>query len=371
MISNYKISFCIVCMNRLYQLKQTLPKNLNDNIGYDNLEFVLLDYNSQDDMQDWVYRNYKNEISVGRMVYYRTPDPIKFCHSHSKNLAFKLATGDIVCNINADNYTGLGFATFVNDCFKKNDAIILTCDDFYKTKKNYTPPRDVAGKVCVKKQDFLKIGGFDERMKDYGFEDCDFVNRAEMSGLKRQLIEDPTFLNYLQHDNEVRFAFSDLIKKIHGIYVHYISPSLSAVLMLWNEGSYQFGTWVENLAAMADEPTSAFRTDNMQYQIGRIEDEWQTGTWIENDNEIVLEVYPQSNVKMKKEKSGLIDNETGKMYLLIKDDLVIRECVLFNFFYTNWSILENNLKKRVLKVNNDCFGRAFVYKNFSLNEMYV
>ena len=49
-----KISFCTVCMNRLQYLMQTLPVNIAGNIDYPNLEFVVLNYNSKDDMENWI-----------------------------------------------------------------------------------------------------------------------------------------------------------------------------------------------------------------------------------------------------------------------------------------------------------------------------
>src|SRR5690242_208595 len=95
---NYKISFCIVCMNRLYQLVKTLPENIKDNENYDNLEFIILDYNSEDGMEQWMRENMSDYILKGRVIYYRTPDPKSWSPSHSKNLAFKLANGHILCN---------------------------------------------------------------------------------------------------------------------------------------------------------------------------------------------------------------------------------------------------------------------------------
>ncbi|KKL80749.1 hypothetical protein LCGC14_2001600, partial [marine sediment metagenome] len=50
----YKISFCTTCMGRLYNLKETLPKNIEANGEYPNVEFVILDYNSSDGLGDWV-----------------------------------------------------------------------------------------------------------------------------------------------------------------------------------------------------------------------------------------------------------------------------------------------------------------------------
>ena len=50
----YKISFATVCMNRLHHIRQTLPKNIADNSDYENVEFILLDYNSSDGLEEWV-----------------------------------------------------------------------------------------------------------------------------------------------------------------------------------------------------------------------------------------------------------------------------------------------------------------------------
>ncbi|HEX6426988.1 MAG TPA: glycosyltransferase, partial [Niastella sp.] len=110
-----KISFCIVCMNRLHHLQQTFLRNIHDNDDYPNLEIVLLDYNSQDGMELWVNENLREFIAAGRVTYYKTFEPQVFSHSHSKNLAFRLASGDIVCNINADHFTGKGFGHYVNE----------------------------------------------------------------------------------------------------------------------------------------------------------------------------------------------------------------------------------------------------------------
>ena len=56
-----KLSFCISIMNRLYQLKQTLRKNLDDNIKYKNeIDFILVDFNSNDDIINCIKNNDEN-----------------------------------------------------------------------------------------------------------------------------------------------------------------------------------------------------------------------------------------------------------------------------------------------------------------------
>jgi len=102
---NYAISFCTTCMGRLYNLKETLPQNIEDNKAYPNLEFVILDYNSKDNLWEWMSRNMMDHILSGRVSYYRTTEPKYFSMSHSRNIAYKVAKGEIVNNLDADNYT--------------------------------------------------------------------------------------------------------------------------------------------------------------------------------------------------------------------------------------------------------------------------
>ncbi len=66
---HYKISICTTCMDRLAQLKETYIKNIEDNINYPNLEFVLLNYNSKDDLDTWAISDLKPYIDKGIVNY--------------------------------------------------------------------------------------------------------------------------------------------------------------------------------------------------------------------------------------------------------------------------------------------------------------
>ena len=134
-------------MNRLHHLKKTLPQNLEDNIGYPKIEFVVLDYSSKDGLSDWIYDKMSSYVEKGILKFYRTDKPESFVHSHAKNAVSKLATGEVLCNIDADNYTGLDFAHFVNKCFLKNDNIFLHSASTYTKKDNL-------GRICVNSNDF-------------------------------------------------------------------------------------------------------------------------------------------------------------------------------------------------------------------------
>ena len=181
----YNISFCITCMDRLYDLKETLPKNIEDNKSYPNLEFVILDYNSNDGLGKWMKKNMMQHIESGKVVYYRTTEPKYFDMSHSRNIAFKVATGDIVNNLDADNYTRrldiekpeICWAEYLNRM--ANSASECPKNPIFAKGKQL-----LHGRIGFFKNDFLNLGGYDEGLEGYGHDDQDLMQRANLLDFK-------------------------------------------------------------------------------------------------------------------------------------------------------------------------------------------
>jgi len=169
-------------MNRLDDLMITLPANIGANEDYPDLEFVLLDYGSSDGLDQWVRRRMMNHIESGRLVYYRTDEPKSYSMTHSRNVAFKLATGDIVNSLDADNFTFDGkpvaqsWANWLNDRANENPEKTVFC----KTKQITI----MHGRIGFWKNEFIELGGYDEDFKGYGHDDQDLVERAVGSGFK-------------------------------------------------------------------------------------------------------------------------------------------------------------------------------------------
>ena len=112
----HKISFNITCMNRLHHIKQTLQQNIHDNFLSEQVEFNLLDYNSTDGLERWV-KQQGELFDTGIFNYCETITPTCYHRTHSRNMAFRLSTGDIVCNLDADNYLGEGFVAYILNLF--------------------------------------------------------------------------------------------------------------------------------------------------------------------------------------------------------------------------------------------------------------
>ncbi len=208
-----KISFCTTCMDRVEHLKQTLPQNLIDNPNQDGLEveFVVLNYNSSDDMHEWMTTDPQivSEIESGRIVYARTSDPKNFHMSHAKNMAHRLATGDVVCNLDADNYTGPNFSGALNEIFSKDmDMIVKPHEKSAQTMSDYSP--GIGGRIALPRKTFFALGGYNERRKGWGGEDTGLIRRARMANVNYYQFEDYRFMKVIGHSDEARTKNSGL-----------------------------------------------------------------------------------------------------------------------------------------------------------------
>lgn len=156
-----KITLFSTCMGRAHDLKKTLLKNIVDNADYPNLEILILNYNSSDDLEEWMKRYISPWIEDGIVTYYKTTDPEFYEMGHSRNVAYKLASGDIVNNVDADNYTGLGFAEYVN-----RQAEVAPKNAVFAKGK-----RMMHGRLGMYRNEFFEIGGYDEDLTGYGYDD--------------------------------------------------------------------------------------------------------------------------------------------------------------------------------------------------------
>lgn len=178
-----KVSICTTCMNRLPDLKRTLPKNLEDNRDYSNLEFVLLDYNSDDGVANWVRRNLMQHVESGRLAFYSTRCSKYFKPNHSRNLSFRLASGEIVANVDTDNFTHLGYAARINQCFSVADEKVLVVPENFLRPKASTLL--LKGRFALYKNDIEWLRGFDEDLDDgFSHDDVNFVLRAMLAGFR-------------------------------------------------------------------------------------------------------------------------------------------------------------------------------------------
>ncbi|MEO6523839.1 MAG: glycosyltransferase family A protein [Mucilaginibacter sp.] len=359
-IRDSKISFCTVCMNRAEHLKLTLPANIESNKDYKNIEFLILDYNSEDDVQDFVIKSFPSEIENGKLVYYKTLTPDVFNRSHSRNLSFKLATGEIICNIDADNFTGDGFASFIAQQFKIDSDIFLSA--FEKNKSN---SGDVLGRICLKKEHFHKLRGYDERMENHGFEDTDFVNRLILSGLKSFVIPaDKGFLHAIKHDDGLRIKNENLLKNLNILLVSYISPACTEFLFINKNEKFKIFTLIDNKAFDIINSTRTY--DEQGYVLSLAKELTYEGGYSFSEANIVLNINNQSTLLAKQidlNNSSYFITNNEKEFFIITNPQNIQSIILCISQLYNRLILTGNVTLGEAVVNTDFFGTGIVYKN--------
>jgi len=348
-----KISFCVINMNRLYHLRETLLQNITDALEYPESEIILLDYNSSDEMEQWSKEYLGEYIRNNRLIYYKTFEPQVYSHSHSKNLAFKLATGDIVCNINADNYIGEGFAAYLNQAFRERPDAFLVGDNVLIREQF----RGTAGKVCLFRDDFLRVGGFDERMTVYGWEDTDFTNRLQYAGLQKREFSDIRYLVAIEHSNEERYNMDQQLAGIHALYVDYRNFAVMKLMVLYKDRTYKAGIVNDN--------SKLLKKANHRYDLVG---DWEKGSWEQGMDSIQLapNIGAGRHLQIGNADGERILTEEGRDILLchITDPSMMKMVVEFMLEHGNRSVMKDNRGKRRIRANNRVFGKAEVYRNF-------
>ena len=361
MNAGFKISFCTVCMNRLHHLRQTLPENIKDNLDYGQLEFVLLDYNSQDGLEQWINSEFTDALASGRLKYFKTREPGSFNMAHSRNMVTHVATGDIVCLIDADNYTGPGFATFVNDAFSRNRQIFLTAISRTVVKN----PSDVLGRICVMKTDFAKVTGFDEFMTSYGFEDYDLVNRLQLSGLRRKIIEQ-NYLRAISHPREERTRHMMLKKKFHRLFIHQVEPCRSEVLFLFSDYTFSLGTLVNDHTRIKMSLKHLITDRKTKYEDRITAEDWTKGTWTEQHGTLILTMdTPADPIAFTiADDLKYLRRKAVEFFAVPPHSYLIDDLILFHSVISNRNRMSANLKRKIVSPNERGFGLGTVYKNF-------
>jgi len=131
-------------------------------------------------MHKWVQSELKKYIEKGIIKYIHTTKPTKFSQAITKNIVSKHGLCDIVSLVDADNeLTPLYVETLLryynqnvdinNNSFANNQHLLV----------HAASRPHVSGRITFWKKDLLEIGGFDESMTGWGFEEIDFMKRHQ------------------------------------------------------------------------------------------------------------------------------------------------------------------------------------------------
>lgn len=209
-----QITFAITCKGRTQHLRQTLKRNLADNADYPNCTFVLLNYGSQDDLMQFVRDEVREALDDNILTVYTYVNVGPFRMAHAKNAAHRLAIregADILVNLDADNFTGAGFASYLAQKFRGRADLYMAID---KIVPGVTP-RGVMGRIVCTRDQFLQVGGYDERFEEWGPDDKDFNQRLRRAGYQWEAL-DMRFMDCVKHTDRMRFReYPQVATKTH------------------------------------------------------------------------------------------------------------------------------------------------------------
>ena len=193
MVDNMKLSVTCGIKNREETLWQSLPTWLaHEEVD----EFVIVDWSSTSRLNIDDPR-----LDDPRIVVARAEGQLHWTASKCHNLELLLATGYLVLRLDVDDVLRDDF--FSKHPFKQDEA-----PSFYSfeplTARNDNETH-LAGVVYARRADFLAVGGYNERIEVYGYEDSDLICRmAALAGFHKNI--DPDTLYHLPHDENSRFV---------------------------------------------------------------------------------------------------------------------------------------------------------------------
>lgn len=170
------ISICSPCMNRVHDLKKTLPYRLEAANESPPVEIVVLDYNSRDDLRDVMAHFIASaELAPGnRITYKRYTGRETYHQAHAYNLSILAGSGEYFCLLGADAYPEPGYIQVVRNLIGEGCA--------------WGHAKDLCGFIFCQRQEFIDAGGYDERFEFYGPEDRDLNDRLTRRGGKFGLV---------------------------------------------------------------------------------------------------------------------------------------------------------------------------------------
>jgi Sulfotransferase domain/N-terminal domain of galactosyltransferase len=203
-----RIAFATSCKGRTQHLELTLPRNLSDNADYANLVFVILNYNSPDHLMAYLRHSHRKALESGRVVVYSYPSTTPFRMAHAKNMAHRLGIlegADILVNLDADNFTGPRFASYVARRFDEQEEEIFLWTRVVPLDPSLARlSRGASGRIVCSTNAFLLSNGYDEKYETWGPDDKDYNTRLRNLGYSAYEI-DHRYIDVVLHNDRMRF----------------------------------------------------------------------------------------------------------------------------------------------------------------------
>ncbi|MFY0689756.1 MAG: glycosyltransferase family 2 protein [Cyclobacteriaceae bacterium] len=237
-LQNVQVSFCTTHKNREAHLKKALPINLRDNRSIPHVDIVVVDFDEDYVIGPWIKEHLLEHIQSGYLKYFRAPLK-NWSAPIAKNTAHYLAQGDILANLDCDNYTGYEGGQFVIDQFvqTKEESLLW---QFSRWRRDGT-----FGRIAMSKKSFDRLGGYDENLVEMGFQDNDLMNRAMAMGLKRLQVPHKEYSRAIKHEKYLPEGVT--FKKLNQRNAKLSKENVAKGVLQANDGVYGIRTGIQKM----------------------------------------------------------------------------------------------------------------------------
>lgn len=200
-----EISLATSVFNRFWQLRQTLPANLEAAFSAGATEIVLVDFggDDSDEITRFIEDGLQFYVNTGILRYFRSVTPwTSFSMSRAKNTACRQSRGDLIVSIDADNFVtyddihswrgmlaqrGADASFVLHQTTNENSPILSTLWHEQlpaRLKEEQALHSDEiqwdgsCGRIGATRSLFFQIGGYNEHMRHMGMDDIDFILRS-------------------------------------------------------------------------------------------------------------------------------------------------------------------------------------------------
>lgn len=132
----------------------------------DDCELILLDYQSPDNLQDYIFSNFEKELESGKLKYFYLTNDYNFSCAYAKNVAHRLASGNVLFNLDADGYIT---SSLIKELRQLKDNQLFV-------PRLYGDDEGTYGRLGYVRDTFYKLNGYNEYV--VGMQDDDGNLRA-------------------------------------------------------------------------------------------------------------------------------------------------------------------------------------------------
>jgi hypothetical protein len=186
-----KISFCTTCSNRLYQFEQTIDDTYNVIKNNLDTEWVIVNYGSKDNLHQFMMS--RLPYMSNRVIYANEISGRPWHASCAKNASHVLASGNILFNLDCDNFVGTSLE-LIRKKFAEGVELLQMWTG--------VPKDGTYGRIAIKNELFKRLNGYDERLYAMSGQDSDLIRRGFAIKAKCEKYISPEFKAILNSKDE-------------------------------------------------------------------------------------------------------------------------------------------------------------------------